>query len=342
MYKSRVHVVVIFVLVLVIVTFCLSRKVVRITGETMGTTYNIKIVTGFFNSKRNLEYIINCRLMEINSSLSTYDTASEISQFNAIRNLEEKFYPSDDFLNLLLISRKLHELTGDVWDPSIDPIVNAWGFGRDGPKKHILKKDQLNLLLGNVGFKRAIVFCTDGSVKKGLLNASIDLASIAKGFGVDQIALLLQEYGFENFLVEIGGEICAKGCRKDGQYWQIGIDYPDKTPLTDKIHEVISLSDRAIATSGDYRNFFRINGKTYSHIIDPRTGYPISNCVTSVSVIAGNCTLADGLATALMVFDPLEAVALINTLPTVECIITVLKEDRCFKKIRSSGMEVSR
>jgi thiamine biosynthesis lipoprotein len=337
----KIIVIIIFFLISILLFYCLFflKKVINITGKTMGTTYDIKVVSKLLDSKNNLNSIINYRLAEINTSFSTYDMTSEISCFNSLESLEEKFYPSRDFLSLLFVSEQLYEISGNVWDPTINTVVNAWGFGRADPKNHILNHTELEFLLDNIGFKKAVNFCNDGSIKKGFINATIDFASIAKGFGVDQISLLLHKKGFDNFLIEIGGEIYAKGSRIDGRSWKIGINYPEKKISFNKIYKIISLTNKAVATSGDYRNFIQIEDQIYSHIIDPRTGYPISNCVTSVSVFAENCTIADGLATALMVMNPQEAVLFINNLPSTECIITFLEKNENLRSYNSKGIE---
>jgi thiamine biosynthesis lipoprotein len=158
---------------------------------------------------------------------------------------------------------------------------------------------------------------------KTLATVTLDLNSIAKGFAVDRISGLLAAGGHKNYLVEIGGEIYAAGVRADGKNWRVGINRPQPDAAIDEVYKAVSLANRAFATSGDYRNFFEIDGVRYSHVIDPRTGYPVSNGVVSVSIIADNCTLADGLATAVMVMGPEKGIQLVNQLNNVECLIIV-------------------
>jgi len=152
---------------------------------------------------------------------------------------------------------------------------------------------------------------------------SLDLSSIAKGFGVDQVSDVIRQTGFADFLVEIGGEVCAAGVRPDGRPWRVGINRPQPGARPDELYKVITLQNQALATSGDYRHFFAQNGVRYSHIIDPRTGYPVTNRVVSVSVVAGTCTFADGLATAVMVMGAEKGLALINRLQGVDGLIVV-------------------
>ena len=162
-------------------------------------------------------------------------------------------------------------------------------------------------------------------------NVTLDLASIAKGYGVDVVAHLLETLGYERYLVEIGGETYTSGHRLDGGYWQVGINLPDRRARFDTIYKVVPLFNRAIATSGDYRNYFEVDGKFYSHILDPRSGYPVTNGIVSVSVLADTCTVADGLATGIMVMGVEEGLALANRLEGVECLIVTRGKQGQFK-----------
>lgn len=299
---------------------CGLEKEIRITGNTMGTTYHITIVTGYFASAADVKKKIDGRLAQINKSMSTYDPESEISRFNAIRTAGETFTPSPDFLHVLRVGRKLFELTHGAWDATVDPLINLWGFGRKTASKTLPEKEKIASLKSRIGFDH-IRINDDGSLQKNIPEVSLDLGSIAKGYGVDQVSVLLGGLGYRNFLVEIGGEIYASGLRKDRNLWKVGINRPDKDAAIDDVYRAVSLSGKAMATSGDYRNFFQINGRIYSHIIDPRTGYPVSNSVVSVTVVADNCTVADGLATALMVMGHKKSLALVNRIDGVECLV---------------------
>jgi thiamine biosynthesis lipoprotein len=158
-------------------------------------------------------------------------------------------------------------------------------------------------------------------LKKTKPGITLDLGSIAKGYGVDAVARLLTQSGIDDFLVEIGGELYGSGVNRHKKPWSVGITHPLKTGSNPGLYKVVTLENRAIATSGDYRNFFEIQGKIYSHIIDPKTGFPVDNQVVSASVIADTCTFADALATALMVMDPADSLTLVNRLDDVECLI---------------------
>jgi thiamine biosynthesis lipoprotein len=200
-------------------------------------------------------------------------------------------------------------------------LIDLWGFGRTKrPEKYIPSEDAIRAGLDAVGFQH-IVLHPDGHLSKRLASVSLDLASVAKGYAVDVVAALIHQKGFDHYLVEIGGEVYAAGVRIDNQPWRIGINKPEAGATVDQVYHVVTLQDRAFATSGDYRNFFEAEGRRYAHVIDPRTGYPVSNGVVSVSVTADTCALADGLATALMVMGAERGIELVDRLEGVECLI---------------------
>jgi len=315
---------------------CQPKRELKLTGKTMGTTYHIKVVAGLFASGDALQKQIDDRLLAINRSMSTYDPSSEISRFNALAEADQPFMPSKDFDNVLAVATELHRLTEGAWDGTLDPLINLWGFGRKGRVTHVPTDEEIQQALTHVGFAR-IRREPSGAIAKTDPAMTLDLASIAKGYGVDEIARLLGDRGLADFLVEIGGEVYARGRRKDGQPWLVGINRPDKNAGIDDVYRAVPLVDRAMATSGDYRIFYEIDGQTYSHILDPRTGRPVRNGVVSATVVAANCTVADGLATALMVMGPQTGVDLINRLDTVECLIVVRQADGSFKNFPSSG-----
>ncbi len=302
----------------------------------MGTTYHIKIVTGYATNVSGLKKKMEKRLDEINQSMSTYRKESEISRFNALRSTAERFHVSDDFLQVMKAAKRLHELTNGAWDGTLRPLLNLWGFGDSAHGNRIPEKERIDALLADIGFDQ-IEISEQGYLRKQNASISLDLASIVKGYGVDQLAELVQENGFANYLVEIGGEVVAGGSRKDGGDWRVGISVPRPDAAFDEVYQVVSLHDRAFATSGDYRNFFEADGKHYSHILDPVTGHPVTHRVVSVSVMADTCMLADGLATALMVMGHETGIALANQLDRVECLIIRRGEDGTFTNHYSKG-----
>lgn len=319
-----------------ICTACEAQKELQFSGKTMGTTYRIKLVAGRFTSATDLQKQVDKRLAAINKSMSTYDPTSEISRFNAIDSTSQRLVPSADFFNVLQVAAEIHRLTEGAWDGTLDPLVNLWGFGRGGSVNHVPDDRDIQQALTHVGFDR-IRLDPSGSVAKADPAVKLDLASIAKGYGVDEISRLLGGQGFSHFLVEIGGEVYARGLRKDGNPWQVGINRPEKAAALKDVYKTVPLTDQAMATSGDYRIFFTIGNQSYSHILDPRTGRPVSNQVVSATVVAANCTVADALSTALMVMGPENGVALVDQLTAVECLIVVRHTDGGFRDYPSSG-----
>lgn len=337
--STRAAVLILGMLTALLCAACQPQKELRLSGKTMGTTYHIKVVAGLFTSGADLQRQIDNRLDTINKSMSTYDPTSEISRFNAIESTSESFSPSDDFLNVLQVAAELHRLTDGAWDGTLDPLVNLWGFGRHGTVNHVPDDRDIRQALSHVGFDR-IHLDPSGTIGKTDPAVTLDLASIAKGYGVDEIARLLGDKGFSHFLVEIGGEVYARGRRKDGKSWRVGINRPDKAAALNDVYKAVPLTDRAMATSGDYRIFFKIDDQSYSHILDPRTGRPVSNGVVSATVVAANCTVADGLATALMVMGPEKGVALVNRMASVACLIVTRGSDGTLADHPSAGFVV--
>jgi thiamine biosynthesis lipoprotein len=220
------------------------------------------------------------------------------------------------------VGRKIYRLSEGAWDGTVNPLVDLWGFGPNRRQSQKPPANKIKALMKNIGFDR-IRIAEPNFLVKTLATLTLDLNSIAKGFAVDRVSEILAGGGYKNYLVEIGGEVYAAGVRNDGKNWRVGINRPQPDAAIDEVYKAVSLANRAFATSGDYRNFFKIDGVRYSHVIDPRTGYPVSNGVVSVSIIADNCTLADGLATAVMVMGPEKGIQLVNQLNNVECLIIV-------------------
>lgn len=321
---------------LVIIIFFMSVSVVTppveassgeivISGKTMGTYYRIKYIDPQNRPVSDWEKKVTVCLKDINKKMSMFDPKSELSDFN--RQLAEKpFRLSSNFNELLLFAEQLHTMTGGAWDGTIKPLVDLWGFGSKKHKKEVPDKALIEAALQNVGFNR-ITFLKERQVIKKTM-VTLDLSSIAKGYGVDKVAQLFLQNGVKNILVDIGGELFASGRNAGGHIWAVAITRPNKKQYSPAPYAVVMLNNMAIATSGDYRNFFRQDGKTYSHIIDPRNGFPVKNQVTSASVIAPDCMAADGLATALMVMDIHESIALIDRLENTECMIISVKNGK--------------
>jgi thiamine biosynthesis lipoprotein len=310
-----------FLILLLFVTGCPGRREIKLTGRTMGTTYHITLIGGYLTAAAPLRQAIDTRLEEIEGSMSTYRPESDLSRFNQMQSIDRPLPIGRDFHNVMALADTLFRITAGAWDGTLFPLVDLWGFGpTPRPGNRAPADNLIRELLATVGFQHIVVH-PDGQLSKRRASVSLDLASVAKGYAVDAVANLLRDQGFTDFVVEIGGEVYAAGVRIDGKPWRIGINEPAPGAPFNQVYRVVNLQDRAFATSGDYRNYVEIGGRRYAHIIDPRTGYPVSNGVVSVSVTAGTCAMADGLATALVVMGPSEGIALVNRLEEVECLI---------------------
>jgi FAD:protein FMN transferase len=310
------------------------------SGNTMGTTYHIQVVARYFYSPSQLKQKVDKRLDDINQSMSTYSRASEITRFNNSAAIEKKIRVSPDFFFVMTVAQGLYRLTQGAWDGTVKPLVDLWGFGNDGRKEKIPEDQEIQKLFQTVGFHRIEVL-KDGHLRKKIPQITVDLGSIVPGYAVDEISELIRKNGIEDFIVEIGGEVYASGLRKDKKPWRVGISTPRADAPFDLIYKAVDLQNKAMSTSGNYRNFFEKNGIRYSHILDPKTGYPIRNGVVSVSVISDTCAFADGLATGLMVMGPEAGIALTNRLKATECLIIVQNVDGSLSDYYSKGFPLT-
>jgi thiamine biosynthesis lipoprotein len=271
-------------------------------GKTMGTTYQVKITPIPEIPPNHIQARIDQRLAEINQSMSLYLADSEINRVNAA-DADRVLIVSRDLWQVLQTAKQLHRMTAGALDPTVGPLVALWGFGRGTPRNKVPEAGDIEAVLSKVGYNHIALFA-EQRLRKRLAAVTLDLGAIAKGYGVDQVSAVVAALPASNFLVEIGGEVFARGLSGRGQPWRVGINRPEKGGPFDAVHAVVALDGRCLATSGDYRQFFKLEGKAYSHVIDPATGRPVANGVVSATVVAPNCTLADGLATALMVMGP--------------------------------------
>lgn len=282
-----------------------GSKVEYLHGQTMGTTYNIKYVIGAEGPVKDLKEKIDARLVQINKLMSTYDTTSELSRFNQYRYTDN--YPvSDETRVVVQEAIRLGHLSHGVLDITVGPLVNLWGFGPTKRPEKIPTQADIDGVRDYVGLDKLHV-TSNGLVKDNPM-MYVDLSTIAKGYGVDQVAELLERQGLKNYLVEIGGEMRVKGERGDGTDWLIAIEKPVSNERA--VERVVSIGTNAIATSGDYRNYYEQDGVRYSHLIDPRTGRPITHNLVSVTVVDKSSMTADGLATAFSVLGWDQAKAL--------------------------------
>jgi FAD:protein FMN transferase len=273
---------------------------IHLSGDTMGTTYNITVVDPPGDAtEASLGTEVATVLAEVNSQLSNWDPESEVSRFNAAISTDP-IPVSEAFATVIRTAAKAHELSGGKFDVTLAPLIDLWGFGPRQPGEPVPDDADIEAALTNVGQARMLTLAGDtGTLAKTNPGVTVNLSAIAKGYGIDQLAAALAALGARNYLVEIGGDLVTRGLNPDGNAWAIGIERPDSAGGT--IASVVRVSDMGMATSGDYRNYFEDGGVRYSHIIDPTTGRPITHGTASVSVLAPDATTADAMATALLV-----------------------------------------
>ncbi|MDZ4188084.1 MAG: FAD:protein FMN transferase [Hydrogenophaga sp.] len=280
----------------------------QIEGATMGTRYHIRfqLPVSSFDAVA-LQTAVDARLEALNASLSTYRSDSLITVFNDA--LPGQVMLVDiDFQNMVRMSRHVHLASGGAFDPTVGDLVNLWGFGWPKPEQPLIRMPEPAAIKAAKARFDAVEQPAPGQVVKRL-PLRLDFSAIAKGYGVDMIAQVVRAHGVANFIVEIGGEVATRGRGPSGGPWRIGIEEPDPT-RTGRVLARLELSDASLATSGHYRNFLEIEGRRYSHVIDPVSGYPVPDPPLSVSVLASNVALADAWATAFMVLDESRGLAL--------------------------------
>ena len=272
-------------------------------GATMGTTYSVRVVTAEAWSRAGHDRVgeaLLAALDDVESKMSHYDPSSELSRFNRERTTRP-FPVSADTFEVFREARRLSELTAGALDVTVAPLVDAWGFGPVEPDLFPPDAGRLSRAREHVGYAGIELDAGASALRKADPAIEADLSAVAKGYGADRVAAVLRAAGFRRYLVEVGGEIVAAGTNHLDRPWRIGIESPT---AGGGIQRIVPLRDRAMATSGDYRNRREVEGGWVSHTIDPRTGRPVEHRLASVSVIADRCVVADGLATALEVLGP--------------------------------------
>ncbi len=279
-----------------------NGTLVTFTGPTMGTEYTVKISdlpTGV--SREGLQGDIERILKRIDGRMSTYKQDSELSRFNKQQSADW-FEVSSETVLVIDEALRVSRLTDGAFDITVGPVVNLWGFGPVHREEAIPSDDAIRKALQRVGYAHIDTRKSPPAIRKDRADVEIDLSAIAKGYAVDQIGGHLESVGVSNYLVEIGGELRARGQKAPATPWKVGIEKP--IPNGRAVQRVASLEDQAMATSGDYRNFFERNEQRFSHTINPRTGRPITHTLASVTVIDTTSMHADAMATALMVLGP--------------------------------------
>lgn len=299
-----------------------------INGLVFGTIYNIT-----YQYEGDLKPEIEAELKRFDASLSPFNDTSVISRVNRNEDIVTDSFFQTCFNRSMEISKE----TGGAFDITIAPLANAWGFGfKQGTFPDSMMVDSL---LQITDYRK--VKLVDGKVVKEDPRIMLSCSAVAKGYSVDVVAHLLDSKGIQNYMIDIGGEIVAKGKNSRNGLWRIGINKPidDSLSVNQEIQTILELTDVGLATSGNYRNFYYKDGKKYAHTIDPRTGYPVQHNILSATVIAKDCMTADALATAFMVMGLKEAEAFANANPEIDACFIYSGENGEFKTFFTEGMK---
>ena len=295
----------------------------------MGTiVYNVKYL-GVPGEVKKGE--VDSVLRAFNQALSTYIPDSEISELNSVGELT---FRSAYFHEIMLKSKELFDKTDGTFDPTVGPLIGAWGFG---PEKQIPDLDSATVdsLLSVTGFEDLSFDMEKATLPVGY---RLDFSAIAKGYAVDIVGELLEKVGIENYLVEIGGEVRCRGLNSQGKSWSLGIEDPTVALNEQALLAIVRLKDLSLATSGNYRNYYEKEGKIYAHIIDPRTGYNATHNLLSASVFSSDCMTADAYATAMMVLGLEGSKKLVDN-ENIEAILVYQAPDGSLKSYVSSGIQ---
>ena len=297
-------------------------------GMVFGTVYHIT-----YQSSKSLQKDIEAELAKVDASLSPFNERSIITAVNENRDTVVNKMFSDVFA----LAMKISDSTNGAFDITVAPLVNAWGFGFKGgamPSRH-----QVDSLKALVGYHK--VSLTNGRVSKTDPRIMLDCSSIAKGYGCDVVAKFLSAKGIDNYMVEIGGEIVTRGISEKRLPWKIGVTKPtdDSLNVNQEIQTIINVTDKAMATSGNYRNFYYKNGRKYAHTIDPSTGYPVQHNILSSTVIADDCATADAYATAFRVMGLDKAKTILSRHPELMAYFILASDDGTNKVWLSPSMK---
>ncbi|MBO4673259.1 MAG: FAD:protein FMN transferase [Bacteroidaceae bacterium] len=262
----------------------------RSEGSVFGTFYHLT-----YQADKSLQAGVDATLQQVDMSLSPFNKESVISAINNNTNMETDAM----FTEVFTLAQEVSAATDGAFDITVAPLVNLWGFGFKNMDN--VSQEKVDSLLPYVGYTK--VKLVEGKIVKQCPETMLDCSAIAKGYGVDAVGKYLESQGVKNYMVEIGGEVRVRGSNPKGALWHVGINKPDDDPtnLNNEIEEVLQITQRSMATSGNYRNFYEKDGKKYAHTIDPRTGYPVQHSILSSTVLAEDCATADAYATSFMV-----------------------------------------
>ncbi len=299
-------------------------------GKVFGTLYSIK-----YQSDNDLQLEIERAMQEVDDALSPFNEGSIISAINRGEAVEG----NDLFMDVFRLAKDVYAETDGAFDITIAPLVNAWGFGFR--RSSSVDSCAIDSIRQFVGFDR--VKAVGNRIVKEHPETMLDCSAIAKGYGVDHVAKLLEAKGVKNFMVEIGGEIVVRGTNPKGDLWRVGVNKPvdDSLSLNQELQTILTLTDKAMATSGNYRNFYYKDGKKFAHTIDPRLGYPIQQNILSATVVAADCATADAYATAFMVLGMEEAKAICQKHPELGVYLIYVDDDGTIRIYHTDNIEPS-
>lgn len=267
----------------------------------MGTSYSVTVPTAT-QGQDAIGAAVRQALDRVDALMSTYRADSEVSRFNRHESVEP-FPVSAETHAVLATAQELSATTGGAFDITVGPLVDVWGFGpreiSEPPTEETVRR-----LLERTGWRKLVLDPQDRAVRKIVPQLRIDLSAVAKGYAVDLVADALERLGYRRYLVEVGGELRAAGSRADGTPWRVGVESPESSGRG--VQRILQITDTAVATSGNYRNFREADGQRYGHVLDPRTGRPTTNQVLSATVLHPSAMHADALATALLVLGESE------------------------------------
>jgi len=314
------------------------REIFQLTGQTMGTTYSIKVIPNSSDIDKNLiKHEVDSILVLLNNQLSTWDPESEISRFNR-SNSTDIIPVSPLFKDVVESAIQVANETDGAFDITVYDLMRLWGFGPN-PKKGLPNIDTIKSTLAYTGYKQLTVSKNGLAKRNG--NVKLDLNALAKGYAVDLVFNYLKINGFNNIFVEIGGEVKCLGKNQYNKRWSIGIENPSGGHKTDKPFAAIVYTDsNAIATSGNYRNFVDINGEKLGHTINPKTGFPIQTDILSVTILSQSCMLSDAWATGLMAIDFENGLKKVNENSSIKAVWILEREDGTRRIARSEGAKV--
>lgn len=309
------------------------KEQIHLSGPTMGTTYNIKYIdVDGAPASADIQKEVDKLLELVNDQMSTYRKDSELSRFNQYKG-NEVFEVSAETAIVVKEAIRLNELTRGALDVTVGPLVNLWGFGPEARPEVVPSDEELSARKAMTGISH--LSATSTTLTKTLPELYVDLSTIAKGWGVDVVANYVESLGIHNYMVEIGGEIRLKGVNQSEEAWRIAIEKPSTTERA--IQEIIEPGDMAIATSGDYRNYFEKDGIRYSHIINPQSGKPIDHKVVSVTVLHPSSMTADGLSTGIMVLGEDAGLEIANENDLA--VMIIVKTEQGFEEIYSDAFK---